>query len=566
MPYPNSARLAAACCLLFAAAATAVPAAAQQTAQPYPDLILAGGKVFTADSTRPWAQAVAITGDRIVAVGQTVEVAELAGPDTRVIPLDGKVVIPGINDAHDHAGGAEYGVAFSVDKSPMPDPALDRVASTLRAVARRTPRGTWLHAVVGPRMLGYGAAGRAALDRAAPDNPVLLSAWTGHGVVLNSAALRALGVRNDVRDPVGGSFERGAEGRLTGVLQEYAGWALERRLYSALSPRDLVAAFRRWADDDLRMGITSVQDMAGNLDPATTVRVLRDANLPIRLRVIPFPMTGTDGLHAAEWSGVDATPSPNTVVSGVKWILDGTPIERNALMRRSYAGRARWHGRLDFPADTVRAILAQALATREQLHLHVAGDSSASLVLALMQSLAPDSVWRPLRVRFEHGDGVSGSLIPIARRLGVVIVQNPAHFAFAPGVMAARFGRRPAGYQGVRSLLKAGVPLALGSDGARNPFLNIMLATTHPNDPGEALTREQAVTAYTRGSAYAERAEREKGTLAPGMLADLAVLSQDIFTVPAKALPATTSVLTLIGGQVVFDARTGRTVSSPRLR
>jgi hypothetical protein len=296
--------------------------------------------------------------------------------------------------------------------------------------------------------------------------------------------------------------------------------------------------------------------MDGYLDPATTVRVLRAARLPIRLRVIPYPMTDPAGLRAAEWTGVDAQPAPRSVVSGVKWILDGTPLDHNALMRAPYADRAGWYGRLQFPIDTVRAILAHALATRQPLHLHIGGDSTARLVVALMQTLGSDSAWRPLRVRFEHGDGVSGDLLPAVRRLGIVIVQNPAHFAFDPGVIEQRFGRRPDGYQGIRAILAAGIPLAFGSDGPRNPFLNIMFATTHPNNPAEAITREQAVTAYTRGSAYAEFAEHETGTLASGMLADLAVLSQDIFTVPAAALPATHSVLTIIGGQIAYDGLT----------
>jgi predicted amidohydrolase YtcJ len=164
-------------------------------------------------------------------------------------------------------------------------------------------------------------------------------------------------------------------------------------------------------------------------------------------------------------------------------------------------------------------------------------------------------VWRARRVRIEHGDWVAGELLPVARRLGVVIVQNPLHFVLPPGMIEARFGRRPPSLQAARAIVAAGIPLAFGSDGPPNPYLGIMFATTHPANPSQRLTREQAVTAYTRGSAYAEFAEREKGTLAPGMLADLVVLSQDIFTVPAPRLPATTSVLTLLGGRIVHDAK-----------
>ena len=152
------------------------------------------------------------------------------------------------------------------------------------------------------------------------------------------------------------------------------------------------------------------------------------------------------------------------------------------------------------------------------------------------------------RVRIEHGDGLFPDLIPRAKALGVVVVQNPTHFAVV-GEDVLKIG------QPVRTLLATGIPVALGSDGPLNPFLNIMLAVTHPHQHSEGITREQAVIAYTRTSAYAEFAEKDKGTLVPGKLADLTVLSQDIFVVPLPSLPQTKSLLTLVGGQVAYDAK-----------
>lgn len=541
--------LAAACALLAAASARGqTPGAA--------DLILTGGKVFTADSARPWAEAIAVRGERIVAVGTAAEVERLGGPATRRIPLEGRVVVPGFNDAHDHIGGAEYGVSFGTDPAPLPDPPLAQVLDSLRALAGRTPPGTWLRASIGFRVLEDPAARRAALDAAAPHHPVFLGAWTGHGAVVNSAALRALGIRDDARDPAGGWYERDAAGRLTGAMYEYAQWGPLRSLYSGVADSAVAASLRRYAADAAGWGITSVQSMNGYLDPAKTVRVLREARLPIRLRAIPYLMTTETGRSTAEGRGVERNPAPRTVISGAKWVLDATPIERNAFMRRPYADRPEWRGRLNFPPDTIRAILSEALASREQLMVHIAGDSTLRVFFAQMQALAPDSAWRPLRVRIEHGDWLAGDLLPVARRLGIVLVQNPTHFAFDPGMLRRRFGRVPGELMQLRSVLDAGVPVAIGSDGPNNPFLNLMFAVTHPTHPHEALTREQAVAAYTRGSAYAEFAEGEKGTLAPGMLADLAVLSQDIFTVPAQALPGTTSVLTLVGGAIVHDRLT----------
>ena len=143
-----------------------------------------------------------------------------------------------------------------------------------------------------------------------------------------------------------------------------------------------------------------------------------------------------------------------------------------------------------------------------------------------------------------------------AKRLGIVLVQDPFHLALPPGMprtlLARAFPRGPA--QLLRSVVEAGIPFALGTDGPDDPALNILLAATNPNNPDEALTREQAVVAFTRGAAYAEFAEKEKGTLAPGMLADFVVLSKDIFTAPAADVPAIRPVLTVIGGKVAFDA------------
>lgn len=542
----------AAACLLLAACGARGP-----IGQPGPaDLILTGGKVFTADSTRPWAEAVAIRGERIVAVGSAAEVGRLAGASTRVIALEGRVVVPGFNDAHDHVGGGEYGAWFTSDPSPMPDPPLAQVLDSVRALAARTPAGTWLHTDVGMRILLDTAARRAVLDRAAPNHPVLLWSWTGHGGVVNSAALRGFGIADDARDPAGGWYERDGAGRLTGAMHEYAEWTALRGLHSGLPDSVVVARYRGYAAGAAAMGITSVQVMNGYLEPAKTVRVLREARLPIRFRAIPFPMTGEGGRHTAEWRGVERNPAPLSVISGTKYILDATPVDANAFMRRPYADRPDWRGRLNFPPDTIRAMLAEALATREQLMLHIAGDSTLGVLFSTMQALAPDSVWRSLRVRIEHGDWLGGELLPVARRLGIVLVQNPTHLALDPALLRARFGGIPAEFQPLRSVLAAGVPLAIGSDGPNNPFLNLMLAVIHPTHPHEALTMEQAVTAYTRGSAYAEFAEGEKGTLAPGMLADLAVLSQDIFTVPPPALPGTVSVLTLVGGAVIHDTLT----------
>lgn len=175
-------------------------------------------------------------------------------------------------------------------------------------------------------------------------------------------------------------------------------------------------------------------------------------------------------------------------------------------------------------------------------------------MLDAMETAGGKKVWAARRVRFEHGDGLYPDLIPRVREFGIVVMREPSHLAakyLAPQLFAGAGMEKS---QPLRTLLQAGIPVAFGSDGPVNPYLNILLASTHPDRPSEAITREQAVIAYTATSAYAEFAEKDKGTLEPGKLADLAVLSQDIFTIAAQELPKTESVLTLVGGKVVYDA------------
>ncbi|MDP9087548.1 MAG: amidohydrolase family protein [Pseudomonadota bacterium] len=194
--------------------------------------------------------------------------------------------------------------------------------------------------------------------------------------------------------------------------------------------------------------------------------------------------------------------------------------------------------------------------------LHTVGDGTAEMVLHVMEKLASASRWREVRVRMEHGDGVYGDRIARTANLGIVIVQNPLHlgkFVVEGGqtYQVVRWGARSAQFQQLKSLLAAGVRLGFGSDSSNagpdaNPFLNIMIASSDPLRPGEAITRKEALIAYTAGSAYAERQEEIKGKIKPGLMADWAVLSQDILTVPLDALPATTSLLTVVGGAVVY--------------
>jgi predicted amidohydrolase YtcJ len=565
--------LACVCVLVLALAALLPRVDAQLGDSPAPDLVLVGGRIFTADSSRPWAEALAIHGERIVAVGTTRAILALAGPATRRVELGGRVVVPGFNDAHNHFGwGALPGVYFQTSDDPVPDPPLALLLDSLAAHVRRTPAGTWLRTDIDIALLDDPHARRVVLDSVAPRHPVWLAANTGHGVIVNTSALRALGIRDSASDPVGGFYEReGApypgrgHGRMTGLLHEYAAWNAAQTLRLTQPDSVLAAAVRRTAERALRSGVTSIQSMANAMDPVTTCRVFDQAQLQLRVRVVSMPTTDSIGRRAEMWRDAARDPAcarsdtahfrSTARVDGMKWILDGTGVERLSLLRAPYGDRPAWSGQVNFPVDTLRAILSESLVAGEQPILHAVGDSTIALVLATMESLAPGSAWRRLRPRLEHAEWLTPDLRERARRLGIVVAQNPTHFTDGLDLMKVRYGdMRSPYYQPFRSLAESGIALAIGSDGVLDPFLNLQFAITHPDNPHEALTREGAVTAYTRGSAYAEHAEHEKGVLAPGMLADLAVLSRDIFTVEVDALPGTESLLTLVGGRVVYDA------------
>jgi predicted amidohydrolase YtcJ len=548
---------------LLAAALTLLsvaPSAAREARTVY-----LNGKIFTADPAAPWAQALAVEGGVIIAVGDNDRIGPLANGGARVIDLQQRTLIPGLNDSHVHVVVplGEYLNAPSF--LPGPGPTLPEVLATLQSGASATPPGSWLFMFVGTGLSEDPTADRFALDTVSQDHPVALFAWWGHGIWLNSRAMAVLGIADEQPDPFGGFYERVVGTQvLTGVAHEYAEFLIRRGLLDLLPDEAIVAQYQAFAGDALRYGFTTLQDMAVGLTRDRTLAVLGAANLPLRVRSICFPLDPTESCEVNGDAGPLVTPS------GVKYISDGTPIERLAFLEGFYADRPGFSGTFDL-GDALPGILGAALGRpprTNQLLFHAVGDGAVDRVLDGLSATGGPDAWSNRRIRIEHGDLLFPPSYARARDLGVVIVQNPTHLALT-GVFAQRFDASTfAQLEPLRSLLEQGIPLALGTDGIGhpfNPFLDIFLAAIHPTHPSEALTVEQAVTAYTRGSAYAEFEENRKGMLAPGYRADLAVLSQDIFSAPLFLIPATESVLTVVGGEVAWDAGvlTSSVASSP---
>jgi len=281
-------------------------------------------------------------------------------------------------------------------------------------------------------------------------------------------------------------------------------------------------------------------------------KALVAAGAPMRWRYFRYPI-GAGGETIDSRPPLPPQPAPMIEMRGMKWILDGTPIERLAFMRAPYSDEPSLRGRLNLTRSRIDQFVGWAYGSEDPLAVHAIGDAAIETYVAAVERGGRPEVWKQKRPRIEHADMLAPDLIPRVKAMGMLVVQNPTHVTF-PEVFLERYGKeRLEWMQPLKSLIDAGIPLAFGSDGPMSPFANILAASTHPTNPKEALTREQAVTAYTAGAAFAEFKEPEKGQIAVGLLADLAVLSADVFSVPVSEMERIRSVMTMLGGRVVHE-------------
>lgn len=520
-----------------------------------PDIILTNGKIFTSDTSQLYVEALAIKTGRITAIGTTKEMATLGTKETKIIDLKGKLVVPGFNDAHNHLPDGLK--ATQIQVAGM-DPSFQSVIDSLKILVKKIPEGQWISATIGLSIGNSPEVTRFALDKIAPHHPVRLFSWWGHVAIYNTAALKKMGISETQADPKGGFYERLPDNKiLTGKAFEKNAYMphTSYQLFSAMRDENqLVVSLKKMTTGLLQAGITSFQNMCTGASPEDYIRFWKQAGLPFRLRLIRWADMNADGtLNVPSKNISNPSGLPLAKVSGTKWLLEGTPLEQGAAEISAYPNRPEWHGRMNYSMEEIEKMCREAIARKDQIHFHIGGSLTIGKVLDLMSSMNVD--WKSMRPRFEHGDEIdySPAYLQKAKALGVIIVQNPTHFSPLPGMPA-----RPVPSHGMamKTLLANGIPVAIGSDGPFNPYLNIMLASTHPGRPGEAITREQAVIAYTLTSAYAEFEDQNKGTLKVGKVADLAVLSTDIFSADVPALLQTKSVLTMVNGKIVYEDTT----------
>lgn len=544
---------------------TTLPLAAQV------DLIAVHGKVWTEDPARPEAQAIAVSGHRILAVGTDVEVMKLAGPETRVIDLKGRRVVPGFNDAHVHFfwGGQGLASVQLTDARSKEEFArrIGAFAST-RAAGEWIVDGNWDEQKWSPVQLPV----HGWVDSVTPNNPVWVQRTDGHMALANAVAMKLAGIDRNTPDVPGGTIVRDAEGNPTGIFKDAAKDLVERVIpppSDAQVDAALLAA-QKYALDN---GVTSVQDMGftGSHGADLQARIVHGYQRLIaegkwKVRVSArFPLDEGARLRSL---GIGTNFGDDTLVIGsLKAFADGSLGSATAWFVQPFDDQPNNSGQpteqLSHPEEFF-AKLQAADRAGNAIATHAIGDRANKTILDLYARLEKEDGPRDRRLRIEHAQHLLPGDIPRFAQLHVIASVQPYH-AIDDGRWAeTRIGhQRAATTYAFRSLLDSGATLALGTDwfvAPMNPMVTIYAATTrrtldgkHPGGwfPEQKLTVAQSVHAYTVGSAYAETQDKIKGSLMRGKLADFDVLSDDIFHMDPVAIENVKIEMTVLGGEVV---------------
>jgi len=549
--------------------AFAACASAQHPTPPAPaELLLRNGKVFVAAGSM--AAALAVRGDRVVALGAGAEA--LAGPGTRIVDLRGRLVTPGMNDAHCHL--ASGGVAL-LEVDLRGAASLAEIERRVRASAAAAGHGDWItgrgwdQTRLPAGELGPGGwPTKEALDRASPDRPVYLRRVDGHTGWASSRALRLARIDARTPDPQGGEIVRDQRGEPTGILKEKA-QLLVARIVPRPSPDKLRRGILAALDLAARSGVTSVQTEV-DLEDLAAYRALREEGR-LTVRVYGWLPLTLDWVRAFEKRGERAASGDAWLRTGLlKAYADGTLGSRTAWMLEPYSDDPSTLGIRRIAPDEMDALVLAADRAGLQVAVHAIGDAANRMVLDAVERAEQKNGRRDARHRIEHAQVLNGADIPRFAALGVVASLQPTHATSDLRWAEARIGRARAeeGAYAWRKLLDAGARIAFGTDFSVEPLPpveGIYSAVTRQSRefpgtphggwlPSQRLSLQEAIELYTEGSAYAEFQEADKGTLEVGKLADLVVWDRDLFAVAPEEILQAKPVLTVVGGRAVFDS------------
>ncbi len=529
------------------------------------DLVLYNARVYTMDAAHPYAQAVAVAGNRFLAVGDDDDLCPLLRPGGQAVNLEGRCVIPGLIDAHIHLGWYSLGLyqnQVDLDNVPTKAEALARVAE----VARRTPPGRWIQGGGWNKNLwaesGRGFPTAADLDAVAPDRPVALQDKSHHALWVNTQALELAGITAATPDPPGGEIVRDEAGRPTGILLETAAEIVQHAIPEP-DVETMAAALRQGIAQALSRGLTGCHE-PGHPTVLAALQVLR-ARGELKLRMLVH--LPADGLEAAASLGLRSGLGDETLrIGGVKIFADGALGPQTAHLLAPYEGTVDKTGIPTLTAEELDDLVRRAHQAGLSVAVHAIGDAANRAVLDAIHKA--HHALRPthhatLPDRIEHLQLIHPDDLSRLARLGVVASMQPIHATSDMEMAERHWGRRCAWAYAWRSVLDSGATLAFGSDcpiETLDPLAGIHAAVTRRRAdglpgpegwvPAQRLTVAEAVQAYTLGAAHASGEDHLKGSITPGKLADLVVLSQDIFQIDPMEILNTRVEMTLFDGQI----------------
>ncbi len=537
------------------AALTALP-----TWREIPELILVNGDILTQDAATPRAKAIAIARGRIIAVGSNADIRALARPGTRTMDLGGKVVIPGVIDAHNHPAGAGLQHLFSVDCDLR---SVGAIQAALRERSAKTPPGEWIQGFKydDTKTAERRFLTRGDLDAVSTTHPIYVQHRGGHTGYVNSLAYERAGITESVADPVGGRFERDAAGRLSGRVTEAAagmvGDADKRVITRADQQAGVAEISRRLA----AAGVTSVTDAYGSPDDLRAYQDARDAG---QLHTRVYCHIGYMHLDRMIEAGVRTGLGDEWVkVGAVKSTADGSISERTARLAEPYVGRPSDFGITVMDADVLWPIFQKAHKAGWQIGTHTNGEVAIDAVAALYERLQKELPRKDPRFRFEHCTVLTPDLIRRIKGLGGIPTPFASYVYFHGEKMTEYGAARTERMFPMRWFLDAGIPATMGSDYPPGPFEPMMALTsmmTRTDIRGttwgasQRITFDEALKVLTVNGAYASFEEHLKGSLAVGKVADLVVLARDPRTVPAIEIVNVKIERTMVGGRWVYEA------------